>query len=80
MRFTVILAVAAILTPGSAHRASGRAPQADADRFDRSVSAAKKKKKAPAKPKEEYLKAAPGTGPSGPTKILGRLTAPSPRW
>ena len=31
------------------------------------VSAAKKKKK-PVKAKEEYLKAAPGTGPSGPTK------------
>ena len=32
------------------------------------VSAAAKKKKAPAKPKEEYLKAAPGTGPSGPAR------------
>jgi len=31
------------------------------------VSAAKKKKSAK-KPKEEYLKAAPGTGPSGPKK------------
>jgi hypothetical protein len=29
------------------------------------ISAAKKKKK-PAKVKDEYLKAAPGTGPSGP--------------
>jgi len=32
------------------------------------ISAAKKQKKKPAKVKEEYLKAAPGTGPSGPTK------------
>ncbi len=30
------------------------------------LSAAKKKKQKPAKVKEQYLKAAPGTGPSGP--------------
>ena len=39
------------------------APQPGATVTD--LSAAKKKKK-PAQPKEEYLKAAPGTGPSGP--------------
>ena len=43
------------------------APQADAS-IPTDLSAAKKKKKAPAKVKEEYLKAAPGTGPSGPKK------------
>ena len=64
MRFTLILAVAVILTPApltARPAASGlnAAPVTD-------VSAAKKKKPAPKKPKEEYLKAAPGTGPSGP--------------
>jgi hypothetical protein len=66
VRPTVVIVIAALLTPAAlaAHPlASGltRAP-AVAD-----ISAAKKKKK-PAKVKEEYLKAAPGTGPSGPTK------------
>jgi hypothetical protein len=66
MRFVVILAVAAILTP-AALTARPVAPKVDqADSTD--LSAAKKKKKAPAKKKEEYLKAAPGSGPSGPTK------------
>lgn len=66
MRLTVIPAIAAILMPAalSAHPA---APQADTS-VSTDLSAAKKKKKAPAKPKEEYLKAAPGTGPSGPRK------------
>jgi len=65
MRFTVILAIAAILAP-AAVTARPAAPPAD-----RTVStdlSAAKNKKAPAKKKEEYLKAAPGTGPSGPTK------------
>ena len=65
MRFIVILAVAAILTP-AALTARSVAPQAD-PAVSTDLSAAKKKK-APAKKKEEYLKAAPGTGPSGPTK------------
>ena len=65
MRFTVILAVAAILTP-AALTARPAAPQADLT-VSTDLSAAKKKK-APAKKKEEYLKAAPGTGPSGPKK------------
>ena len=65
MRLVAILAVAAILTPAAlyAHPAASglNAPAA----FD--LAAAKKKKKAPPKKKtEENLKAAPGTGPSGP--------------
>ena len=66
MRPTIVLVIAALLTPASlAARplASGlTAAPAVTD-----ISAAKKKKK-PAKVKDEYLKAAPGTGPSGPTK------------
>ncbi len=65
MRLTVILAIAAILTP-AALTARPVAPQVD-PAVSTDLSAAKKKK-APAKKKEEYLKAAPGTGPSGPTK------------
>ena len=65
MRPTIAIVIAALLTPAAlAARplVSGltTAPATD-------ISAAKKKKK-PAKVKEEYLKAAPGTGPSGPTK------------
>ena len=64
MRFVVILAIAAILTPAAL--SARTVPQSDAlSAMD--LSAAKKKKK-PAKPKEEYLKAAPGTGPSGPQR------------
>jgi hypothetical protein len=66
MRFTLVLAVAALMTPAAlaAHPAASglRAAHAITD-----VSAAKKKKTAK-KAKEEYLKAAPGTGPSGPKK------------
>jgi hypothetical protein len=66
MRFTVILAIAAILTP-AALSARTVAPQPGATEVAATdLSAAAKKKKKPAKPKEEYLKAAPGTGPSGP--------------
>jgi hypothetical protein len=61
MRFIVIVAIAAILTPAAL--SARTVPQPGVTATD--LSAAKKKKK-PAKPKEEYLKAAPGTGPSGP--------------
>ena len=64
MRFTLILAIAVLLTPAAltARPASGLAAAHATD-----VSAAKKQKPAK-KAKEEYLKAAPGTGPSGPKK------------
>ena len=61
MRFVVILAIAAILTPAAL---SARTVHPDATVTD--LSAAKKKKK-PAKPKEEYLKGASGL-PSGPQR------------
>jgi len=63
MRLTLILAVALVLTPAAltARPAAGLHAQAT------DISAAKKKQKKPAKAKEEYLKAAPGTGPSGPS-------------
>ena len=64
MRFTLVLAIAVLLTPAAltARPASGLAATQASD-----ISAAKKKKP-PKKVKEEYLKAAPGTGPSGPKK------------
>ena len=58
MRFIAALAAAAILMPATL----GAAQTSGTTEW----SAAAKKKKAPAKPREEYLKAAPGTGPSGP--------------
>ena len=66
MRLTAILAVMAILTPAAlaAHPAASglNASPAASD-----LTAAKKKKKpAPKKKTGENLKAAPGTGPSGP--------------
>jgi hypothetical protein len=63
MRFTLILAIAIVLTPAAltARPAPGLHAQVT------EISAAKKPKK-PKAPKEEYLKAAPGTGPSGPKK------------
>jgi hypothetical protein len=63
MRFALILAIAMLLTPAAltAHPASGLRAQTATE-----VTAAKKQKKAKKAPKEEYLKAAPGTGPSGP--------------
>jgi hypothetical protein len=69
MRFTLILAVAAILTP-AALSARTVTPQASGIEAATDLSAATKKKKArkAAAPKEEYLKAAPGTGPSGPQR------------
>jgi hypothetical protein len=64
MRFSLVLAVAVALAPAAlaAHPTSGLHSRVITD-----VSAAKKQKKQKA-PKEEYLKAAPGTGPSGPKK------------
>ena len=67
MRFTVILAIAAILTP-AALSARTVAPHAEASALVTDFSAAKKKAKKAKAPKEEYLKAAPGTGPSGPQR------------
>jgi hypothetical protein len=60
MRFVAVLAAAAILMPVTLSAAHAG--------VSTELSAAAKKKKKPAKPKEEYLKAAPGTGPSGPKK------------
>ena len=58
MRCLAAVAAAAILMPVTLPAAhAGTATE---------LSAAAKTKKKPAKPKEEYLKAAPGTGPSGP--------------
>lgn len=63
MRLALIAAFALALTPTApiAHPAGLQAPATD-------VSAAKKKPKKAKAPKEEYLKAAPGAGPSGPKK------------
>jgi len=62
MRLSLVLAIAVLLTPAAltARPASGLNATQSTD-----ISAAKKKKP-PKKVKEEYLKAAPGTGPSGP--------------
>ena len=65
MRFTQIVAIALLLTP-MALRAQPAASGVTAAPIT-DLSAAKKKKP-PKAPKEEYLKAAPGTGPSGPKK------------
>ena len=59
MRFALILAVAMLHTPAAL--TAGAASGLQVTDF----SAAKKQKPKKA-PKEEYLKAAPGTGPSGP--------------
>ena len=74
MRFPVILTIAAFLAgslapagiaTAPAHAASLKAPAA-ADVF---FAAKKKRKRARVETnKEEYLKAAPGTGPSGPSR------------
>ena len=67
MRFSSILMIAVLLTPValSARPASGLSAAQTTD-----LSAVKKKKatKKVKKVKEEYLKAAPGSGPSGPKK------------
>ncbi|HWP16583.1 MAG TPA: hypothetical protein VNM46_13235 [Xanthobacteraceae bacterium] len=63
MRLILIVAITLALTPAAlmAHPAGLQTQATD-------VSAAKKKAKKAKAPKEEYLKAAPGTGPSGPRK------------
>jgi hypothetical protein len=61
----ITVVIAALLTPAAsiaAPLASGLTAAAQAA----DISGAKKSKKKPAKVKDEYLKAAPGTGPSGP--------------
>ena len=63
MRFNFILAVALVLTPAALTARSATSGLGAAQITDASAA---KKKKAPKKAKEEYLKAAPGTGPSGP--------------
>ena len=66
MRFALILAIAMLLTPAALTARAASGPQAQAA-TDFSAAKKQKKPKKPKKaPKEEYLKAAPGTGPSGP--------------
>ena len=67
MRFTLILAVAVLLTPAALTArpaASGLKPRRPSPISRRR----KRRRRRRRKPKEEYLKAAPGTGPSGPKK------------
>jgi hypothetical protein len=59
-----MLVIAALLMPAAFAAPASATGLSNASVAD--VSAAKKKKKKPAKVKDEYLKAAPGTGPSGP--------------
>jgi len=67
MRLRMILAIAILLTPPAALTA--RPAQSGLHGIQLSdLSAGKKKQKKAKAPKEEYLKAAPGTGPSGPKK------------
>lgn len=69
MRVTLILAAALLLTPAVTTTPVSASGLQTAQATDLSASSHKKKaRKAAAKPKEEYLKAAPGTGPSGPKK------------
>jgi len=65
MRLTLIVAAALALTP-AALMAQPAGLQAAAT--DVSAANKHKKHKTAKAPKEEYLKAAPGTGPSGPQK------------
>lgn len=65
MRFTFVVALALVLAPTALY--AGQAASGVKAAQHMRVSVAKKYKKAK-QPKEEYLKAAPGTGPSGPTK------------
>jgi hypothetical protein len=64
VRPSIVLVIAALLTPATL-AASPLASGLTHASAVTDISAAKKKKK-PAKVKEEYLKAAPGAGPSGP--------------
>ena len=67
MRLIAILTAAAFLIPAAISASPAASGVTAIQATD--MSAAKKKAKKPAKPpKEEYLKAAPGTGPSGPKK------------
>jgi hypothetical protein len=67
MRLTVILAVVAILAPAALTAHPISAPGLSTATVATDLAAAKKKKKAaPQKKTDEYLKAAPGSGPSGP--------------
>ena len=62
MRSSLIVAIALLLTPvGLTARAAPGLHAPMVTKFS-----AARKHKAPKKAKEEYLKAAPGTGPSGP--------------
>lgn len=63
MRFTLILAATVLLTPAALTARPAPSGQQAAQTVT-DVSAAKKKKM-PKKAKEEYMKATPGTGPSG---------------
>jgi len=65
MRFRLVLAIAVLLTPAALTARPATSGLAATQATD--LSAAKKQKPAK-KVKEEYLKAAPGTGPSGPKK------------
>lgn len=60
MRIVAVLAAAAMLLPVTISAAQAG--------VSTELSAAARKKQKSAKPKVEYLKAAPGTGPSGPKK------------
>ena len=64
MRPSIVLVIAALLTPATLAACPLASGLTQASAIT-DISAAKKKKK-PAKVKEEYLKAAPGAGPSGP--------------
>ena len=62
MRPTIAIVIAALLTPA----ALAASPLASGLTSAPVVTDISAKKKKPAKVKEEYLKAAPGAGPSGP--------------
>jgi len=64
VRFTIVFAAAILVAPAGLTVRPAEAGLKTLPITD--VSAAKARKKKPAKPKAEYLKAAPGTGPSGP--------------
>ena len=67
VRPIIALMIAALLTPATLAARPLASGLTSAPTLT-DISAAKKKKKKPAKVKDEYLKAAPGAGPSGPTK------------
>jgi hypothetical protein len=65
MRLIAILTTTAFLIPAAINPSPAASGVTATQASDLS---AQKKKKPAKKPKEEYLKAAPGTGPSGPKK------------